>query len=186
MTEALVQVRLVVAPTAGHRHVQHRAGGGVTEDGLAALPGDTLRRVHRGGVAERHVLTDVIPGEHDAGRIGEPFGRKTIRVGVDRGHPPAVAVCTPERRSAGRPGRGDLDHQREPHGFGGPARHRKDRFARIVAEILFGLGKIARPDVMEVTEEDLVVGYVSQTAQRMKEVCEEALGGVLYRNHAHQ
>jgi hypothetical protein len=39
---------------------------------------------------------------------------------------------------------------------------------------------------MEVTEEDLVVGYVSQTAQRMKEVCEEALGGALYRNHAHQ
>ena len=32
------------------------------------------------------------------------------------------------------------------------------RFARIVAEILVGLGKIARPDVMEVTEEDLVVG----------------------------
>ena len=48
--------------------------------------------------------------------------------------------------------------------------------SRIAAEILFGLNKIQRPDVKEVTEEDLVVGYVSQTAERMKAVCEEALG----------
>ena len=62
----------------------------------------------------------------------------------------------------------------------------KTSFARIVAEILFGLGKIQRPEVMEVTEEDLVVGYVSQTAQRMKEVCEEALGGVLFIDEAYR
>ncbi len=39
---------------------------------------------------------------------------------------------------------------------------------------------------MEVTDEDLVVGYVSQTAQRMKEVCEEALGGVLFIDEAYR
>ncbi len=33
---------------------------------------------------------------------------------------------------------------------------------------------------------DLVVGYVSQTAQRMKEVCEEALGGVLFIDEAYR
>jgi SpoVK/Ycf46/Vps4 family AAA+-type ATPase len=68
----------------------------------------------------------------------------------------------------------------------GPPGTAKTSFARIVAEILFGLGKIQRPDVMEVTEEDLVVGYVSQTAQRMKEVCEEALGGVLFIDEAYR
>ncbi|MBY0286741.1 MAG: AAA family ATPase [Mycobacteriaceae bacterium] len=68
----------------------------------------------------------------------------------------------------------------------GPPGTAKTTFARIVAEILFGLGKIQRPDVMEVTEEDLVVGYVSQTAQRMKEVCEEALGGVLFIDEAYR
>src|SRR5260370_5485434 len=68
----------------------------------------------------------------------------------------------------------------------GPPGTAKTSFARIVAEILFGLGKIARPDVMEVTEEDLVVGYVSQTAQRMKEVCEEALGGVMFIDEAYR
>ena len=68
----------------------------------------------------------------------------------------------------------------------GPPGTAKTSFARIVAEILFGLGKIQRPDVMEVTEEDLVVGYVSQTAQRMKEVCEDALGGVLFIDEAYR
>jgi type VII secretion ATPase EccA len=68
----------------------------------------------------------------------------------------------------------------------GPPGTAKTTFARIVAEILFGLGKIARPDLVEVTEEDLVVGFVSQTAQRMKEVCEDALGGVLFIDEAYR
>ena len=68
----------------------------------------------------------------------------------------------------------------------GPPGTAKTTFARIAAEILFGLGKIQRPDVKEVTEEDLVVGYVSQTAERMKTVCEEALGGVLFIDEAYR
>ena len=68
----------------------------------------------------------------------------------------------------------------------GPPGTAKTTFARIVAEILFGLGKIQRPEVKEVTEEDIVVGYVSQTAERMKTVCEEALGGVLFIDEAYR
>jgi type VII secretion ATPase EccA len=68
----------------------------------------------------------------------------------------------------------------------GPPGTAKTSFARIVAEILYGLGKIQRPDVLEVTEEDLVVGYISQTAARMKEVCESALGGVLFIDEAYR
>jgi Holliday junction resolvasome RuvABC ATP-dependent DNA helicase subunit len=68
----------------------------------------------------------------------------------------------------------------------GPPGTAKTSFARIVAEVLFGLGKIQRLEVVEVTEEDLVVGYVSQTAQRMKEVCEDALGGVLFIDEAYR
>jgi type VII secretion ATPase EccA len=68
----------------------------------------------------------------------------------------------------------------------GPPGTAKTTFARIAAEILFGLNKIQRPDVKEVTEEDLVVGYVSQTAERMKAVCEEALGGVLFIDEAYR
>ena len=68
----------------------------------------------------------------------------------------------------------------------GPPGTAKTTFARIVAEILFGLGKIQRPEVKEVTEEDIVVGYISQTAERMKAVCEEALGGVLFIDEAYR
>jgi ATPase family associated with various cellular activities (AAA) len=68
----------------------------------------------------------------------------------------------------------------------GPPGTAKTTFARIAAEILFGLNKIQRPDVKEVTEEDLVVGYVSQTAERMRAVCEEARGGVLFIDEAYR
>jgi len=70
--------------------------------------------------------------------------------------------------------------------FLGPPGTAKTTFARVVGEVLFGLGKIRRPDVKEVTEEDIVVGYVSQTAAKMKEVCEEARGGVLFIDEAYR
>ncbi|HUO40140.1 MAG TPA: AAA family ATPase [Mycobacterium sp.] len=70
--------------------------------------------------------------------------------------------------------------------FLGPPGTAKTTFARVVGEVLFGLGKIERPDVKEVTEEDVVVGYVSQTAERMKQVCEEARGGVLFIDEAYR
>lgn len=69
--------------------------------------------------------------------------------------------------------------------FLGPPGTAKTTIARTVAEVLFGLGKLERPEVKEVSEADLVVGFVSQTATRMREVCEEALGGVLFIDEAY-
>ncbi|MBV8350543.1 MAG: AAA family ATPase, partial [Mycolicibacterium sp.] len=80
---------------------------------------------------------------------------------------------------------GDTDTAKENHMvFKGPPGVGKTTVARIAAEILFGLGITDRPDITEVTEEDIVVGFVSQTATRMKEVCEGALGGVLFIDEA--
>lgn len=70
--------------------------------------------------------------------------------------------------------------------FLGPPGTAKTTFARVVGEVLFGLGKISKPGVKEVTEEDIVVGFVSQTAAKMKEVCEEARGGVLFIDEAYR
>ncbi|CAN3132559.1 AAA family ATPase (plasmid) [Mycobacterium sp. smrl_JER01] len=70
--------------------------------------------------------------------------------------------------------------------FEGPPGTAKTSYARIVAEILFGLGKVDRPTPLEVTEEDVVVGYVSQTAEKMREICEKALGGVLFIDEAYR
>lgn len=70
--------------------------------------------------------------------------------------------------------------------FLGPPGTAKTTFARVVGDVLFGLGKLETPNVLEVTEEDIVVGYVSQTAARMREVCEEARGGVLFIDEAYR
>lgn len=69
--------------------------------------------------------------------------------------------------------------------FEGPPGTAKTTVARIIAEVLFGLGKLERPEVTEVSEADIVVGYISQTATRMREKCEEALGGVLFIDEAY-
>jgi type VII secretion ATPase EccA len=69
--------------------------------------------------------------------------------------------------------------------FQGPPGTAKTTIARVVAEVLFGLGKLESPEVKEVSESDIVVGYISQTATRMREVCEAALGGVLFIDEAY-
>lgn len=50
----------------------------------------------------------------------------------------------------------------------GPPGTAKTSFARIEAEFLFGLGEMERPTVIEVTEADLVDGYLSQTTARIR------------------
>jgi len=70
----------------------------------------------------------------------------------------------------------------------GPPGTAKTTFAEIVADVLYGLGKIEHPgsEMVVVTEEDLVVGFVSQTATRMREVCDSALGRVLFIDEAYR
>jgi hypothetical protein len=70
--------------------------------------------------------------------------------------------------------------------FLGPPGAAKTTFARAVGDVLFGLAKIERPGVKEVTEADIVVGDVSQAAARMKEVCEDVRGGVLFIDEAYR
>ncbi|BBZ49262.1 AAA family ATPase [Mycobacterium heidelbergense] len=62
----------------------------------------------------------------------------------------------------------------------------KKTFARVIAEVLFGLGTITRPEVTEITAHDIVAGDPSRSAARMKTVCDDARGGVLLLDEAHQ
>lgn len=61
----------------------------------------------------------------------------------------------------------------------------KTTVARLMGQILFNMGILARPDVIEVTRDDLIAGYVGQTAIRTKEVVRQAMGGVLFIDEAY-
>src|SRR6185312_13120599 len=44
--ETLIDVGVVAFTPAGHRHVGHRSGSALTQDGVRAIRGDTLLGVH--------------------------------------------------------------------------------------------------------------------------------------------
>ncbi len=61
----------------------------------------------------------------------------------------------------------------------------KTTFAREVAKVYHALGFIEKPEVHEVKREDLVAGFVGQTALKTKEEIEKAKGGILFIDEAY-
>jgi SpoVK/Ycf46/Vps4 family AAA+-type ATPase len=61
----------------------------------------------------------------------------------------------------------------------------KTTFAREVAKVYHALGFIQKPEVHEVKREDLVAGFIGQTALKTKEAIDKAKGGVLFIDEAY-
>ena len=62
----------------------------------------------------------------------------------------------------------------------------KTTVARIVAAILKELGVVSKGQLIEVSAENLVAGYVGQTAIKTSEVIDSAMGGVLFVDEAYR
>lgn len=62
----------------------------------------------------------------------------------------------------------------------------KTTVARIVAAILKDLGVVSKGHLIEVSAENLVAGYVGQTAIKTTEVIDSAIGGVLFVDEAYR
>ena len=61
----------------------------------------------------------------------------------------------------------------------------KTTIARIIANMLYDLGLVEHNDVREVAAQDLIAGYVGQTAIKTDDVIRSAMGGVLFIDEAY-
>ncbi len=61
----------------------------------------------------------------------------------------------------------------------------KTTVARLLAKIYHQLGVVSKGQMIEVDRAGLVEGYVGQTAQKTAQVCDEAMGGILFIDEAY-
>lgn len=69
--------------------------------------------------------------------------------------------------------------------FYGPAGTGKTQVARIIAKLFYAMGYLDKPEIVETTADNMIAGYVGQTAEKAQQKINEAMGGVLFIDEAY-
>gem|GEM_PF-622905 len=93
----------------------------------------------------------------------------------------AVQMLNAERRAADLPVVSESLHIV----FTGEPGTGKTTIARIIARLYGSIGVVSRGQLVECSRADLVAGYVGQTALKVQEVVDRAIGGVLFIDEAY-
>jgi AAA+ superfamily predicted ATPase len=142
------------------------------ESGIAATP-KGLKDVKGAGVDDEATLKKAL--ENIEGMIGLDTAKRDIKQNI------AVARFNRMKTELGLSTKPISRHMV----FTGNPGTGKTTFAREVAKVYHALGFIEKPIVHEVKREDLVAGFVGQTALKTKEQIDKAKGGILFIDEAY-
>ena len=142
------------------------------EAGIAAIP-KALKDAKGSGVDDEETLKKALKNIDDM--IGLDVAKRDIKQNI------AVARFNKMKQELGLSTKPISRHMV----FTGNPGTGKTTFAREVAKVYHALGFIDKPVVHEVKREDLVAGFVGQTALKTKEQIEKAKGGILFIDEAY-
>lgn len=121
------------------------------------------------------VESEPISVEEALAKLNELIGLDSVKKTVNE----MVATIEIQKR------RGKENPLSEHFVFTGNPGTGKTTIARMLAEIFHAIGLLPTSKLVEVDRSQMVAGYIGQTAPKVKKICDEAMGGVLFIDEAY-